>query len=165
MAIDPPSRCLLHAFAVLGLAAIVFSSTASSDLAAVIAYDAVALSVVLAILAGIWLHRPARALPWILVVLGFALIVADDVLWEVYVCLDRSPSRRRQTSSTSPPIRSSVRVSSCSPGARTRTSRRTRGRRGDRDLAASVLAWVFLGDRTRQIAACPSSSWRSPARS
>jgi diguanylate cyclase (GGDEF)-like protein len=46
-------------------------------------YDVVGGSAVLAILAGILIHRPARPLPWLLLALGNLLFVVGDVLWTV----------------------------------------------------------------------------------
>jgi signal transduction histidine kinase len=54
-------------------------------------YDAVGLSAVLAILAGVWLHRPRKPLPWLLVAAGQFLWIAGDATWNYYeVVLHRS---------------------------------------------------------------------------
>jgi signal transduction histidine kinase len=85
------SRRLPLAFGTLGLAVVAFNAATPTSLAGVIAYDAVVGSVVVAILAGVWLHRPAKALPWVLIAAGFAQVLGGDVVWEVYGHLGRSP--------------------------------------------------------------------------
>ena len=46
-----------------------------------VTYDVVGFSAVLAILGGIWLYRPTRRLPWLLLALGDALAVIGDLIW------------------------------------------------------------------------------------
>jgi PAS domain S-box-containing protein len=46
-----------------------------------VAYDAIGVSAVVAVLTGVWYHRPDRRLPWYLLALGDALSVAGDMLW------------------------------------------------------------------------------------
>ena len=54
-------------------------------------YDGIGLSAVVAILAGVWLHRPRRPLPWLLVAAGQFLWILGDTIWDYYdIVLHRS---------------------------------------------------------------------------
>lgn len=47
-------------------------------------YDAVALSSALAILLGVWVHRPATPWPWLLMAAGLLSFFVGDVIWVVH---------------------------------------------------------------------------------
>ncbi|MGH3036571.1 MAG: sensor histidine kinase [Gaiellaceae bacterium] len=79
------------AYGALGMLAIAVFMLLGNGLAGGVVYDAVAVSAALAVLLGIHLYRPARALAWLLVALGTALTAAGEITWEVYEALGRSP--------------------------------------------------------------------------
>jgi diguanylate cyclase (GGDEF)-like protein len=54
-------------------------------------YDIIGASAVVAALIGVRMHRPDRALPWILMAAGQALFVAGDLLWNWYEVIGESP--------------------------------------------------------------------------
>jgi diguanylate cyclase (GGDEF)-like protein len=63
------------------------------ELARVGVYHAIGLGAVVAVLAGVRLHRIARPLPWLLLAAGQLLFVAGDVAWDVYdLLLKAAPS-------------------------------------------------------------------------
>jgi signal transduction histidine kinase len=47
-------------------------------------YDGLGACSALAVLAGVWVYRPRRALPWLVLAGGIFLFVAGDVVWDVY---------------------------------------------------------------------------------
>jgi signal transduction histidine kinase len=79
------------AYGALGVLAIAVFLMLGDGLPSGVVYDAVAVSAALAVLVGIHLYRPARALGWVLVALGTALTAAGEITWEVYDALGRSP--------------------------------------------------------------------------
>jgi signal transduction histidine kinase len=79
------------AYGALGMLAIAAFLLLGGGLRSGVVYDAVAASAVVAVLVGIHLYRPARALPWLLIALGTALTVAGEITWEVYDALGRNP--------------------------------------------------------------------------
>jgi signal transduction histidine kinase/uncharacterized membrane protein (UPF0136 family) len=79
------------AYGALGLLAVAVFILLGGGLESGVVYDAVAVSAALAVLVGIHLYRPARALPWVLVALGTALTAAGEITWEVYEALGRNP--------------------------------------------------------------------------
>jgi signal transduction histidine kinase len=79
------------AYGALGILAIAVFLMLGDGLPSGVVYDAVAVSAALAVLVGIHLYRPARALGWMLVALGTALTAAGEITWEVYEALGRSP--------------------------------------------------------------------------
>jgi signal transduction histidine kinase len=79
-------------YAGLGLVLVVVFLAVQSELGRAVLYDALAASAVVAILAGVWIHRPARPLPWYLLAGGYAAFVAGEVTWHVYgFALDQDP--------------------------------------------------------------------------
>jgi diguanylate cyclase (GGDEF)-like protein len=54
-------------------------------------YDVLGLSMVAASLAGIWIHRPAGWLPWVLLAAGQLAFVIGDVIWTAYAALGEDP--------------------------------------------------------------------------
>src|SRR5262252_7721537 len=54
-------------------------------------YDVIGASAVIAALIGVRLHRPDRALPWLLMAAGQALFVAGDLLWNWYEVIGEDP--------------------------------------------------------------------------
>ncbi len=71
-------------YAVPGLLAIAVYLTLPYNLKSAVMYDVIAGSSVVAILVGVWIHRPARPLPWLLLAAGFASFVAGEITWHVY---------------------------------------------------------------------------------
>lgn len=86
-----PGNRVLFAYAGLGLLAVgafvlLPDSTVRSFL-----YHGIAASAIPAILIGLWLHKPASALPWTLIGLGVLACVAGEVTWQVYSLLGQDP--------------------------------------------------------------------------
>ena len=71
-------------YAVPALLAIAVYLTLSYNVRSAVMYDVIAASSVFAILAGIWIHRPARKLPWLLLAAGFGFFVAGEITWHIY---------------------------------------------------------------------------------
>jgi len=71
-------------YAGLGLVVVGIYVTLPFDLNSAVFYDTVAGSAVVAILAGVWIHRPAKPLPWLLLAAGFGAFVAGEIAWHVY---------------------------------------------------------------------------------
>ncbi len=80
----PQNARLPLLYAVPALLAIAVYLTLSYNLRSAVMYDVIAASSVLAILVGIWIHRPARKLPWLLLAAGFGLFVAGEITWHIY---------------------------------------------------------------------------------
>ncbi|MGH3044115.1 MAG: sensor histidine kinase [Gaiellaceae bacterium] len=80
----PGSVRLPLLYAVPGFLAIAVYVTLPYNLKSAVTYDVLAGSSVFAVLAGIWIHRPARMLPWLLVAGGLASFVAGEITWHVY---------------------------------------------------------------------------------
>lgn len=55
------------------------------------AYDLVALSAVVAIVAGVRIHRPAHPWPWLLLALGQLSFFVGDIIWVVYQEIGEDP--------------------------------------------------------------------------
>jgi signal transduction histidine kinase len=76
----------------LGLVLVLVFLTVPSELGRAVFYDALAASAVLAILAGVRIHRPAKPLPWFLLAAGFGAFVAGEIAWHVYgFALEQDP--------------------------------------------------------------------------
>ena len=56
-----------------------------------VAYDVVGGSAVLAALFAVWLHKPDRRLPWVLMAVGQGSFVAGDLLWNYYEFIGEEP--------------------------------------------------------------------------
>ena len=54
-------------------------------------YDIIGASAVVAILFGVWRHRPQPALPWLLIAAGQASFVAGDLVWNWYEIIGEEP--------------------------------------------------------------------------
>jgi signal transduction histidine kinase len=80
----PQNARLPLLYAVPALLAIAVYLMLSYNLRSAVMYDVIAASSVFAILAGIWIHRPVRKLPWLLLAAGFGLFVAGEITWHVY---------------------------------------------------------------------------------
>jgi signal transduction histidine kinase len=80
----PGSVRLPLLYAVPGLLAIAVYVTLPYNLKSAVTYDVLAGSSVVALLTGIWIHRPARMLPWFLLAAGLASFVAGEITWHVY---------------------------------------------------------------------------------
>jgi diguanylate cyclase (GGDEF)-like protein len=63
----------------------------TGSLAQNLLYDVVGASAVIAALVGVRIHRPDRALPWVLMAAGQALFVAGDLLLNWYELIGESP--------------------------------------------------------------------------
>lgn len=68
----------------LGLALLAVFLAVPSELGRAVFYDALAASGVLAVFAGVLVHRPARPAPWLLLGAGFGAFVAGEITWHVY---------------------------------------------------------------------------------
>jgi signal transduction histidine kinase len=80
----PQSARLPLLYAVPALLAIGVYLTLPYNLESAVLYDVIAGSSLVAIAVGIWIHRPARPLPWILLAAGFGAFVAGEITWHVY---------------------------------------------------------------------------------
>jgi len=85
------SNRVLLAYAGLGLLAAGVVVLLPDTTARSLLYDGIAASAVIAIVIGLWLHKPANALPWMLIGLGVLAFVAGEVTWEVYSYLQQDP--------------------------------------------------------------------------
>ena len=54
-------------------------------------YDAIGASAIVVALIGVWVNRPDRRLPWVLMAVGQGLFVAGDLLWNWYEIIGESP--------------------------------------------------------------------------
>jgi hypothetical protein len=132
----------------LGLVAVAIYLTLPYNLESAVMYDAIAGTSVLAILAGVWIHRPARPLPWLLLAAGFACFVAGEIVWHVYwfgLGQDPFPSVADVFYLAGYPLLAAGLLIL----ARDRGSERGRERAGLLDaaivtVAAFVVTWVFL---------------------
>jgi signal transduction histidine kinase len=75
---------VLFAYVGLGLLATSVHAFLPDGGARAILYDAIAASAVLAVAAGLWLHKPENAIPWVLIGAGVLACVAGEVTWNVY---------------------------------------------------------------------------------
>jgi diguanylate cyclase (GGDEF)-like protein len=82
-------RFYAFAGALLG---VLFFIVSASALANNLVYETIGLSAVVAILAGVRLHRPSRATAWCLLALSQFLFVAGDVVWAIYQLVLRQPA-------------------------------------------------------------------------
>lgn len=135
------------AYGSLGVLAVGVFLLLGDGLESGVVYDAVAVSAALAVLVGIHLYRPARALPWLLVALGTALTAAGEITWEVYEVLGRNPfpSVADVLYLAGYPVTGAGLVLL----ARGRSRRNARAQAALLDaaivtVAAGVVAWVFL---------------------
>ncbi|MCA1726735.1 MAG: GGDEF-domain containing protein, partial [Actinobacteria bacterium] len=71
-------------FLLVGLAAVGGYLLLPSPAAQNVVYDVYALVCVVAILAGVRIHRPERRLFWLLLAAGQGLFLAGDVVWGIY---------------------------------------------------------------------------------
>jgi signal transduction histidine kinase len=137
-------------YAGLGLVLVVVFLAVQSELGRAVLYDALAASAVVAILAGVRIHRPARPLPWFLLAAGYAAFVAGEVTWHVYgFALDEDPfpSVADAFYLAGYPLIAAALVLL----ARERGAGRAQERAGLLDaaivtVAAFVVLWVFLVD-------------------
>jgi diguanylate cyclase (GGDEF)-like protein len=74
-----------------GLAVAVHRALPTGSIQQNLVYDGIGLAAVAAILLGVHRHRPARALPWLLIAASQLLFVTGDALWTVLELMGESP--------------------------------------------------------------------------
>ncbi|HYH92473.1 MAG TPA: GGDEF domain-containing protein [Candidatus Saccharimonadales bacterium] len=84
---------LWTAYLALGALAVVLHSLVieTGSLTQSFLYDVIGASAVAAAFVGIWVLRPDRALPWLLMAWGQALFVAGDLVWNYYELVGEDP--------------------------------------------------------------------------
>ncbi|HEU0243339.1 MAG TPA: EAL domain-containing protein [Candidatus Limnocylindrales bacterium] len=87
----PDGRLAATYLLVAGLAVAVHRALPTGSLQQNLLYDVVGFSAVAAILYGIHRHRPARALPWLLIAASQLLFVTGDTLWTILELMGQSP--------------------------------------------------------------------------
>ena len=81
-----------HLFVAASVVAVVVHALVEQDsLTQGFIYDGIGASAVLAALIAVWLHRPDRIAPWVLMALGQGLFVAGDLTWNWYEILGEDP--------------------------------------------------------------------------
>jgi signal transduction histidine kinase len=80
------SRRVSYAYAATGIVVVVgyFTATGSSADARSAIYQAMGLAAAIAVLAGVWLHRPSNKRPWLLFAAGLLLWSSGDAYWNYY---------------------------------------------------------------------------------
>ena len=144
----PGSVRLPLLYAVPGLLAIAVYVTLPYNLKSAVTYDVLAGSSVVAILAGVWIHRPARMLPWLLLAAGLVSFVAGEITWHVYwfgLGQDPFPSLADIFYLVGYPLLAAGLLVL----ARDRGAQRSQGRAGFIDamiatIGAFAIAWTFL---------------------
>jgi signal transduction histidine kinase len=138
------------AFAALGVVGIAIYVGWSPELLSAAAYDTVAVLAVVAIVAGVLVHRPAKRVPWLLIGAGIASFAAGEITWDVYAfALDQDPFPSAADAfylAGYPLLAAGVWGLGRVPGAGRAHSRASAIDSAIITVSASIAIWVFLVD-------------------